>query len=61
MKNVRFGSKTFQAKLEMLNMLNRVNVRAIRGANTFGNSNFGRTTLQSGFMRIMQFTFRFSF
>jgi hypothetical protein len=61
MKNIRFGSKTFQAKLEALNLLNRVSVRAIRGANTFGNSNFGRTTLQAGFMRIMQFTFRFSF
>ncbi len=60
-KNLRFGSKTAQVKFEMLNLLNRVQVRALRGANTFGNSNFGRTTLQAGFMRITQLMFRFSF
>jgi hypothetical protein len=61
-KNVRFaGSKTAQFKLEMLNLFNRVNVRSLRGANTFGNTNFGRTTFQAGFMRITQMTFRFSF
>jgi hypothetical protein len=61
-KNFRFaGSKTAQFKLEMLNLFNRVNVRSLRGANTFGNANFGRTTQQAGFMRITQMTFRFSF
>jgi len=36
-------------------------VRALQGANTVGSSNFGQTNLQSGFMRILQFSFRFSF
>jgi len=56
------GSKQAQVKLEVLNLFNRPNVRALQGANTFapGNS-FGQTTLQSGFMRIMQFMFRVSF
>ena len=49
-------------KLEVLNLFNRPTVRALQGFNTFavGNS-FGRTNLQSGFMRIMQFMVRFSF
>jgi hypothetical protein len=55
------GSKTGQLKIEMLNPLNRVNVRALRGAGTFGNSNFGQTNIQAGFMRITQFMFRFAF
>ena len=42
-------------------MLNRPNVRALQGANTVGSSNFGQTNLQSGFMRILQFSFRMSF
>ena len=37
-KSVRFGTKTAQIKIEVLNLLNRVNVRANR--NTFANSNF---------------------
>ena len=60
-KNVRFGTKVAQAKLEMLNMFNRVNVRTLRGTQIFPATNFGRTTLQAGFMRIFQFSFRFSF
>jgi hypothetical protein len=61
-KNFRVaGSKTAQLKIEVLNALNRPNVRALQGANTFGNSNFGQTTIQAGFMRITQFMFRFSF
>ena len=31
------------------------------GANTFGNSNFGRIGIQAGFMRITQIMLRFSF
>ena len=50
-----------QVRLEVLNVLNRPNVRALQGANTVGSSNFGQTTLQSGFMRILQFSFRMSF
>ena len=56
------GSKQAQVRLEVLNLFNRPTVRALSGGNTFapGNS-FGTTTSQSGFMRIMQFMFRFSF
>jgi trimeric autotransporter adhesin len=60
-KNVRFGSKSAQFKMEVLNLMNRVNVRTLNGRNTFGTSNFGQTAIQAGFMRITQFMFRFSF
>jgi trimeric autotransporter adhesin len=60
-KNLRFGTKTAQVKIEMLNLLNRVNVRALQGRNTVGNSNFGQTNTQAGFQRITQLMFRFSF
>ena len=60
-KNLRFGTKTAQVKIEMLNLFNRVNVRALQGRNTFGNSNFGQTATQAGFMRITQVMFRYSF
>jgi hypothetical protein len=62
LKNVAAGgSKTVQVKLEVLNLLNRPNVRALQGANTVGSSNFGQTTIQAGFMRITQVMVRFSF
>jgi hypothetical protein len=60
-KNLRLGTKTAQVKLEVLNLLNRVNVRALQGRNTVGNSNFGQTVTQAGFQRITQLMFRFSF
>ena len=60
-KNLRFGTQTMQVKIEMLNLMNRVAARALQGANTFGNSNFGRTNTQAGFMRITQLMFRYSF
>ncbi len=61
-KNFRLaGTKTGQIKFEMLNLLNQVQVRTLRGANIFGNANFGRTNLQAGFMRITQIMFRFNF
>ena len=62
-KNVRLGgNKSALLKLEVLNLFNRPTVRALQGANTFAVGNaFGQTTLQSGFMRIMQFMVRFSF
>src|SRR5262249_56021652 len=55
------GSKIAQLKVEMLNLFNRVNVRTMRGAYTVGNSNFGQTNIQAGFMRITQVMFRFQF
>jgi trimeric autotransporter adhesin len=62
LKNIRFGgSKVGQLKIEVLNLLNRPNVRTLRGANTFGNANFGQTAIQAGFMRITQIMLRFSF
>jgi hypothetical protein len=61
-KNTRFGSrKVAQFKLEALNLLNRPNVRTLQGANTFGNANFGQTTIQVGFSRILQLMFRLNF
>ena len=47
--------------MEIINLLNRPNVRTLQGANTFGNANFGRTNTQAGFMRLLQFMFRFNF
>jgi len=61
MKNFNFGSKSAQLKIEMLNLLNRPNVRALSGRNNFSNSNFGQTGVQAGFMRITQMMFRFMF
>ena len=60
-KRLRFGTKTAEVKIEMLNLLNRVNVRSLNGRNTIGNANFGTTGAQAGFMRITQVMFRFSF
>jgi hypothetical protein len=61
-KNVRItGNRSGQLKIEVLNMFNRPNLRTLRAANTFGNSNFGQITTQGGFMRIVQLMFRYSF
>jgi trimeric autotransporter adhesin len=61
-KNFRMtGQKNAQLKIEMLNLFNRVNVRALNGTNTVGNSNFGQTNVQAGFMRITQIMFRYQF
>ena len=60
-KNLRLGTHNAQVKFEMLNLFNRVQVRALQGANTVGNSNFGQTATQAGFMRITQLMFRYSF
>ena len=61
-KNFRLaGTHTAQLKIEMLNLFNRVNVRAIQGTNNVSNSNFGQTNIQAGFMRITQIMFRYSF
>lgn len=55
------GARSFQLRGEVLNMLNRPYVRAIQGANTVGSANFGQTSIQGGFMRIVQLSARFSF
>ena len=61
-KNFRLGgTKVAQFKLEALNIMNRPNVRTLQGANTFGNANFGQTTIQVGFSRILQLMFRLNF
>src|SRR6185295_836241 len=61
-KNFKLGgSKVAQLKIEILNVFNRPNLQNLVGANTFGNSNFGQTTLQAGLMRITQLMFRLSF
>jgi hypothetical protein len=60
-KRLRFGARSGEIKIEMLNLLNRVNVRSLNGRNTIGNANFGTTGAQAGFMRITQLMFRFNF
>ena len=49
-KNFRIyeGTKVAQLTFEILNMLDRPNVRTLQGANTFGNANFGRTNTAGG-------------
>jgi hypothetical protein len=61
-KNIRLGgTRRGQFKWEIINVLNRPNVRTLQGQNTFGNAAFGRTNTQAGFMRLMQFMFRLNF
>jgi hypothetical protein len=57
------GSRNGLVKIEMLNLFNRVQTRALNGRNTFsaGSSTFGQTAIQAGFMRITQIMFRFTF
>ena len=59
-KNFRAGgNKSAQVKFEMINLFNRVQTNSI--AVTAGSGTFGQITSQSGFMRITQVMFRFSF
>jgi len=62
-KNFRFGTKAALLKIEMLNLTNRVQTRALNGRNTYapGSSTFGQTAIQAGFMRITQIMLRFTF
>ena len=61
-KNIRLaGTRTAQFKMEVINLLNRPNVRTLQGLNVFGNATFGRTNTQAGFMRQLQFMFRLNF
>jgi trimeric autotransporter adhesin len=54
------GGKSASVKLEMVNVFNRVQVNGLVST-TQGNGNFGQINAQSGFMRMTQVLFRFSF
>jgi hypothetical protein len=59
-KNIRLGgARVAQVRVEVVNLLNRVTTNSI--ATTAGNSTFGQISSQSGFMRLTQFSFRYSF
>ena len=59
-KNIRLGGTRFaQVRVEVINLLNRVTTSSI--ATTAGSSTFGQISSQSGFMRLTQFSFRYSF
>jgi trimeric autotransporter adhesin len=59
-KSVRLGGARFaQLKVEVVNLLNSVTTNSI--ATTAGSASFGQISSQSGFMRLTQFTFRYSF
>jgi hypothetical protein len=59
-KNIRLGGTQFaQIRVEVVNLLNRVTTNSI--ATTAGSSSFGQISSQSGFMRLTQFSFRYSF
>ena len=59
-KNVPLGeTKTAQFRLEVINLTNTVKV--IGPIHTVGSSGFGQIRSQSGFMRLVQFMFRYSF
>jgi hypothetical protein len=61
-KSFRFtSSRSGQLKIEVLNLINRPEVRTLRQRNTFGNANFAQTNQQGGFMRIVQIMARFNF
>ena len=62
-KNIRLGgTKTAQFKMEIINVLNRPNVRTLQGQNIFGNANFGRVTdILALTERMVRFGVRFLF
>jgi hypothetical protein len=53
------GGKSAQIKVEVINLFNRVQTNSINV--TAGNSAYGQITSQSGFMRVTQVMFRFTF
>jgi len=60
-KNFNFtGGKSAQIKIEIVNLFNRVQLNGL-STTTQGNSAFGVINAQSGFMRLTQLMFRFSF
>ncbi len=59
-KDIRLGgSARGQIKLEVLNVTNTVKVRG--PISTLGSTTFGQIRVQSGFMRLTQLMFRFTF
>jgi hypothetical protein len=59
-KDLRFGgSRRAQIRLEVLNVTNTVKVRG--PVTEHGSTTFGLIETQSGFMRLMQLMFRYSF
>jgi hypothetical protein len=54
------GGKQFQVKLEIVNVFNRVQLNGL-ASTTQAASNFGVINAQSGFMRMTQVMFRFTF
>jgi hypothetical protein len=60
-KTVNFnGGRSFQLKLEVVNLFNRVQLRGDQMTTTVGNAAFGRVVSQGGFMRMTQMMFRYS-
>jgi trimeric autotransporter adhesin len=53
------GGKSAQIKVEVINLFNRVQTNSINV--TAGNAAFGQISSQSGFMRVTQVMFRFTF
>ena len=53
------GGKSAQIKVEVINLFNRVQTNSINV--TAGNSAYGQISSQSGFMRVTQVMFRFTF
>ena len=54
------GAKAAQLKFEVINLLNRVQTNSFSSVSA-GSSTFGQITTQSGFMRLTQVMFRYSF
>jgi hypothetical protein len=60
-KNINVGgSRQIQLKIEVVNLFNRAQVAGL-ASTTQAASNFGQITSQSGFMRMTQVMFRYSF
>jgi hypothetical protein len=53
------GGRSAQIKLEIVNLFNRVQTNSI--GVTAGSAAFGQISSQSGFMRLTQVMFRYSF
>ena len=54
------GGKSAQLKFEVINLFNRVQTNTFASVSA-GSSSFGQINAQSGFMRLTQIMFRFSF
>jgi hypothetical protein len=54
------GGRTAQIKIEVINLFNRLQPRGSNMTMTQGNAAFGRIVAQSGFMRMTQVMFRYS-